>query len=506
MDRPTRALIDRPEAAGWWQSRVLAGALVLLCALPFAWPAVPPLVDLPAHMARYEVALRLADSAELQRFFGYRWSLMGNLGVDLLVQPLARAIGLEPAVKLIVLVIPAVTAAGMLEIARAAHGRIPSTAYFALPFALSAPLLFGFVNFALAAGLAFVVFAIWLRRRSPLLLLVAGPVLFVVHLYGWAMLGLMAVGSVLGRAIAERQAFGAALPQLAAATLPLAPVLLLLLPGSQRQGGPLAEGWFDLPQKLGWLMGALRDHWALLDMLPVIAALLAIAAARVRRVCFDPALAGAAALLALAALLLPYKLMGSAYADMRLFPYALALGVLAIRSERLAFKASAGVAAAALACVALRIGTVTTSNYLASNEQQRLLSALEMMPRGTRLAVLVGQPCDGRWALQRNAHLGSMVTVRRHGFSNDQWAASGLNLLERRYQPPGRFAADPSQLVQPGSCVLTWTVDQALAVVPRPSFDYLWLISTERPDPRLLTGMQPIWRSGDSTLYRIVRR
>ncbi|MCW3797847.1 hypothetical protein OMW55_08525 [Sphingomonas sp. BN140010] len=506
MDRPARALIDQQEAAGWWQSRAIATALVLLCAVPFVWPALPPLVDLPAHMARYQVALHLEDSAELRRFFGYHWALMGNLGVDLLVQPLARLVGLEPAVKLIVVAIPALTAAGMLAIARTAHGRVPATAFLALPFALSAPLLFGFVNFALAAGLALAVFAAWLQRRSPLLLLVAGPILFVVHLYGWAMLGVTTMGAVLGSAYAERQPLRMVLPQLSAAILPLAPVLLFLLLGPHGSGGLLAEAWFDVPQKLGWLMGALRDRWALLDMAPVIAAVLAIALARVRRLGFDPALGGAAALLGLAALLLPYKLMGSAYADMRLFPFALALGVLAIRTERLGPSAAARVAVAALACAGLRVGTVTASNLLAASEQQRLLTALTVLPRGARLAVLVGQPCDNRWALQRHAHLGAMATVRRDGFSNDQWAASGLNLLERRYQPPGRFAADPSQLVQPATCVLTWSVDQALAEVPSDAFDYLWLIGTEPSDPRLLAGFVPVWRSQGAILYRLPRR
>jgi len=505
VDRPAGALIEQREAWGWWQSRPLAIALVLLTTLPFAWPALPPLVDLPAHMARYQVALHLEDSAELQRFFGYHWRLMGNLGVDLAVQPLARLVGLELAIKLIVIAIPALAAAGMLAVARVAHGRLPATALLALPFALSAPLLFGFVNFALSAGLALLVFAAWLRRRSAMLLLVAGPLLFVIHLYGWAMLGLMVVGSVLGRAVVERRPLRTVLPQLAAGTLPLAPVLLLLF-GSPAGGGPLAEDWFDLPQKLGWLMGALRDRWALLDMVPVIAALLAIALARLRRLGFDPALGGAAALLGFAALLLPYKLMGSAYADMRLFPFALALGVLAIRSERLAPKAATQVAAAALACAGLRIGTVTASNLTAASEQERLLTALTHLPRGARVAMLVGQPCGERWALQRNAHLGAMATVRRYGFSNDQWAASGLNLLERRYQPPGRFAADPSQLVQPANCTLTWTVDQALAALPRHAFDYLWLVGTEQPDPRLLAGLVPVWREGGSTMFRLPRR
>ena len=118
--------------------------------LPLLWPDVPPLVDLPGHMGRYRVQLDLATSPFLQRFYTFDWALIGNLGVDLAVIPLARLFGLEPAVKLIVLAIPPLTVVGFLWVAREVHGRIPATALFALPLAYSYPFQFGFVNFALA--------------------------------------------------------------------------------------------------------------------------------------------------------------------------------------------------------------------------------------------------------------------------------------------------------------------------------------------------------------------
>ena len=73
-----------------------------------------PLVDLFGHMGRYRVELDLTHSPWLQRYFDYHWAAIGNLGVDLLVIPLGKLIGLEPAVKLIVLAIPPLTAAGFL--------------------------------------------------------------------------------------------------------------------------------------------------------------------------------------------------------------------------------------------------------------------------------------------------------------------------------------------------------------------------------------------------------
>ena len=60
-------------------------ALILLSALPLLWPDVPPLLDLPGHMGRYRVQLDLATSPDLQQFYGFHWQLIGNLGIDLLV-------------------------------------------------------------------------------------------------------------------------------------------------------------------------------------------------------------------------------------------------------------------------------------------------------------------------------------------------------------------------------------------------------------------------------------
>ena len=69
--------------------------LALLAMLPLLWPTIPPLVDLPGHMGRYRVQLDYADSATLRNFYSFKWNLIGNLGVDLLIIPLSKIFGLE---------------------------------------------------------------------------------------------------------------------------------------------------------------------------------------------------------------------------------------------------------------------------------------------------------------------------------------------------------------------------------------------------------------------------
>ena len=95
---------------------------------------------------RYKVAADLA----LQQWFSLQWLPIGNLGVDLLVVPLAKLAGVELATKLVVMSIPPLTVAGMLWVAREVHNRLPPTVAFALPLAFGHPFMFGFVNFALS--------------------------------------------------------------------------------------------------------------------------------------------------------------------------------------------------------------------------------------------------------------------------------------------------------------------------------------------------------------------
>ena len=60
--------------------------MAVLAVVPLLWPDVPPLVDLPGHMGRYRVQ-QLWDTGQAPWFhdwYNFDWSLIGNLGVDLL--------------------------------------------------------------------------------------------------------------------------------------------------------------------------------------------------------------------------------------------------------------------------------------------------------------------------------------------------------------------------------------------------------------------------------------
>ena len=95
-------MITQGEKLHWWQTRWFVVAVALASIMPLLWPDIPPLVDLPGHMGRYRVQLRSATNPWLTDWYNFRWQLIGNLGIDLLIMPLAPIFGLELAVKLIV--------------------------------------------------------------------------------------------------------------------------------------------------------------------------------------------------------------------------------------------------------------------------------------------------------------------------------------------------------------------------------------------------------------------
>jgi hypothetical protein len=505
---------DEPQA--WWQSRWLVAALIIGSAIPLIYPPVPPLVDLLGHMGRYRVELDLAHSQSLQLYYGYRWAAIGNLGGEVLVKLLGPLIGLEPAVKLIVLVIPPLTVGGFLWVAHEVHGRISPTTFFAIPFVYGHPFLFGFVNYALAMALAFLAFGLWLRlarlgrtRLRALLFVPISVAIFFCHTYGWGALGLLCFSAEAVRQHDRGHSWWrAGLRAAMHASAMALPLALVLAWRSETHGGS-TFGWFNWSFKFAWLFTALRDRWQVLDIASVaVAPLVLIVALAHAKLTFSRNLVFSGLVLVAAFLLLPWTVFGSAYADMRLVPYMIAVLLLAIRFRgRLPQRVGTGLAAAGLLFCVIRMTATTASLALAANDQRAKLAALEHVPTGARVISMVGYACGRVWVLPRNTHLGGMTIVRREGFSNDQWTIEGANLMTLRYTGAGIFSADPSQIVRSNGCKVknNWTVDHALGALRarRERFDYLWLIDVSAPDPKLVADMQPVWRGPGSILYRL---
>lgn len=510
---PARAQHLSPHI-NWWERRSSVVALALLAFVPLLYPAIPPLVDLFGHMGRYRVELDLAHSPYLQRYFGFHWAAIGNLGADIWMMIVGPLIGLEPATKLIVLMIPPLTAAGFLFVAREVHGEIPPTAYFAIPFVFGHPFMFGFVNFALSIALAFLAFGLWLRlarlgrtRLRALLFVPLSIVIFFAHTYGWGVLGLLCFSAEAVRQHDRgRPWFTAALHAALQASVMALPILITLVWRSEAGGGE-TFGWFEWPLKWAWVQFTLRDRWKWFDIASLFVPIAVLIAAGLSRgLTFSRNLAFSAIVLLASFLVIPRTVFGSAYADMRVIPFVFATALLAIRFRGRPDRAlGQALALAALAFCIVRLGGNTLSFAIAARDQAAKLTALDHVERGARVLTFTGLPCRMVWELPRNSHLGAMTIVRRDGFSNDQWVMSGLNLMDLKYRTPGFFAQDPSQIVRPAGCYdrLHLTIDDSLAQFPRTAFDYVWLIDPPPYDSSDVADLTPIWRGPGSILYRV---
>jgi hypothetical protein len=506
------------QPRGWWDNAFVIAAVIVLCAVPLLYPKIPPLVDLFGHMGRYRVELDIGHSPWLRNYYGYHWAAIGNLGVDLLVIPMNAIFGLELGVKLIVLAIPALTAAGFLWVAHEVHGRIPPTAFFALPFVYGHPFLFGFVNFALSMALAFLAFALWLRlgrtgktKLRAYLFVPISVIVFFCHTYGWGALGLLCFSAEAVRQHDRgvgwfRAGFYAALH----ASVMALPIVAMLVWRSEAHGG-LTIDWFDWKMKWEWIYSALRDRWETFDIASLIfvgfVLIFALGSAAFRwQLTFSRNLFFSALVLVASFVIIPRIVFGSAYADMRLAPYMIAVAVLAIRFRGAPKHWLAqGLAIFAIIFVVMRTAGTTASMAIAANDQQEQLTALDHLPMGARVVTLVGDACGFHWLLPRNSHIGAMVIVRKQGFSNDQWVLEGMNLLDLHYAAADGFAADPSQRARPNGCQvgLLRSIDEALARIPRHAFDFVWLVKVPPYDPALSADMKPVWRGPGSILYRI---
>lgn len=501
-DAPAAAALPKGAPRPWWEGRPFVAAMILLAFVPLIYPGFPPLVDLPGHAGRFKVALDIHDSPFLSQWYGYQWRPIGNLGVDVIVYPLAHIIGVELATKLVVMCIPPMTVAGMLWVAREVHNRLPPTVAFALPLAFSHPFLYGFVNFALSMALALLAFGLWLRlgrlNRTRLRAGLFVPISFAIfftHTFGWGTLGLLCFSAEAVRQHDRGTSWWRSAIHAAGHAAFLALPIVVVVGWRTEATGGRTTGWFLWDSKWDYIQRVLRDRWKDWDLVSAaIVWLVPLVALVLPKLTLSRNLVFSALVLAAAFTLLPRTIFGSAYADMRLAPYVAAVLILAIRFKRESdLRLGRMLAIAGVAFLIARTASVAVSLAFADREQREILAALDHVEPGSRVVAFEWWPCRA-WPLERAAHLPSMAIVRREAFSNDQWPLAGAALLTINRPEAGYFGRDPSQIVRRRGCRSEGLpVQMSLERVPRHAYDYLWLINMPPLPSEWTDGWQPVF-------------
>lgn len=496
------------NGATWLDRRWTFIAIVLAMAIPLVWPQLPPLIDVLGHMGRYYIQTHIDRVPALAEAFSFQWKLLGNLGVDLLIEPIGRLFGIELGTKLIVMAVPPLTAAGMLWLAREVHGRVPPATLFALPLAYAFPFQFGFINFSLSVAFALLMLALWVRlarqQRFGLRAALFVPLaclLWLTHMVGWGLFGLAAFGTEAVRRHEKGDSIPMAVVGAGIACLPLAlPLVPMVLISSTARDAHTFD-WLHWSIKLFWLKSLFRDRWFVFDMIstwPLIA--LVVLGFGGRQLSMNRLLAVPAILCFAAFILMPRVTFGSAFADMRLLPFTLALALIAIRPVQGAL--AKWLALAGLLFLGVRLTGNTVSFLLYDRSFRNELQALEHLPRGASVLSLVVRPCTDQWSTPRFDHLPALAIVRRDAFTNEQWTVDSAQAMEVIKPGVGAYGRDPSQLVYPKQCRGEGSdLHEAIATFNRAAFDHVWVLNGWAD----AADLQPIWSNGHSTLYRVKR-
>lgn len=468
------------------ESLILGIVLALLAALPVLVAAVPQMADYGAHLARYHIMLDGGRDPFLARYYDFEWRWTGNLGADILIRPFAAVFGLEAGARIMTALIPALIGLGIVAVEWALRRRVGAGALLALALIWSPAMAMGFLNFGLSLAAALFAFALWVRleawRWRWVAFLPISLVVWVCHMSGWGVLGVM----VFAYEVCRRRDLSAFL-----APWPLLPPLVpLLLSGGA--GGLLDYGPNVMIYKTGIFLQAMRDQNMWLDIYSLAVLLLVFVWALVRGK-VDGRLGIATGLLWLLAVAMPRHLGGGDYADYRLIGVALMIGCLAI--DRPGPRLLLWLAPVLFLA---RLGVTTESWDRTSRQSQTMLTAVDHIPEGARVAgaVLLQR---GQWGLDPFQHLQGFSTVRRNALVNTHFAIPGVHMLHLKEGGPNFL--DPSHRVfhTRGTPVDLSHFPPALQA------DYLWYIGKEEPD-MLPAGARVVYRAPGTLLARLANR
>lgn len=216
-------------------------ALMILSCVPLLLTPLPPLLDYPNHLARMSLLPSLPASSELARYLAVRWAPLPNLGMDGVVPFLAMVMPLDIAGKLFIALTFLLLAGGTAWLHRVLYGRWSRWSLLAFLLLYTRLLLWGFMGYLFACGLALAAFAAWiaLQERYWLLRVVLGAVfalaIYLSHLLAFGLYAVMVAMYEFGQIWLQRKRLIRALRDLVIGGAPFLPALALMA-GNSSEG------------------------------------------------------------------------------------------------------------------------------------------------------------------------------------------------------------------------------------------------------------------------------
>jgi hypothetical protein len=397
------------------RTRWLAWIAALTLALaPLLTVTVPPLEDYPSHLARQFILANLDTMPALAANYQIHWAVLPNLAMESVVPALARWLPVTLACQLFLAATLAGLVGGTAALARAVHGRVGLLPLAAPLLLYNLMLLFGSVNFL--AGTALLLFALagwyasrgWPAAARAAAAAAMAAVLFFAHLFAAAVFLLFLGGALLQ---AWRESHRVPLPEAACLAAAVAAVAGLW---SLKPAGLAASDFAfgDAGTRLTGFAGA--GIFGLASDGPLLAALvlgLAAAAVAARGNPLTPGLRLPLALLAVAAVVMPRRMLGGDEINLRLPVILPFLALAALPPTLLPTRLERPFLAAVLLLLAARSADVAHDWQTIDRDFAEFRQAARLLPAGARL-LTVDDIDDGRRALLY-AHLAELAIPQR---------------------------------------------------------------------------------------------
>ena len=486
---------------------------MVIVLIPFAICSPLPLSDYPNHMARMHILANLQHSADLAKYYALDWGFVPNLAMDLFVPALIPLLSTEAATMLFTAAALFLMVSGTILLNRVLYGRYSLVPFLAFLLLYNRQFLWGFLNYLFSVGLALWIFTahIYFRERvnafariSLFSCLSVG--LIVAHLHAFASYAIL-VGcfeiSMAWRQYHKDRAF--CLRSL------LLPALQFVIPvwmffslssTAQRAGDTQYGNWID---KFVAFLDIFNNYNLALDIATfVFFGSLLIAGLYLRKVHIHPAMRLSIGIMLALYFAMPALMFSSYGADRRLL-IMLALVLLSsidVRLER--SRLCAGLAAAVFILFMTRMTVIGLEWNKAARVYAQVLSAIDRIKPGSRLAVLVGGNLFPSLQNPPLDHLANMAVVKKNVYINSLFAEPGQQVLRLKFVVQNDFSVTPSQTFRVKASEIG-TVNP-FPKLPISQFDYLMIINpkyfvAERP-----AEFERIYKNSVVSLYRHIER
>lgn len=472
--------------------------LALLLLVPY-----PPLMDLPNHMARHWLAAQALAGAELPPFYAIEYRIIPNLAGDLFMPLVLQVLDLDNAVRLYLSVTLALYWLGPALFLSGQGGTAWSLMPFWTVWLFSGTFFWGFLNFTMGLGLAFLTLAhhdLLSRKGGWLNLLLHTflvTLLFFFHLVPWAIYGVLLGCKLLWQTWKPEETTSTSrlTPWVQAILFSLPSLVCFVL--YRRFAATLPSSsefdWSPLPQKFVRLLFIFRGYSWIADALTLgiwLIALTLLVLPAIKRGRWHWTHLGLGALIFLS-FVIPDRIGAGGELDLRLLPAILVCLLASLASvppRNLAL--ALGLVVLALA---LRLGSVGWAWVNISNRLETEAASFAFLQEGDRVLPVILTPEFSK-EYPEDAFL-AWTVISHRTFIPKLLAYPDQQPL--RYTE--RYAACREPIFQDEATKGKVTLKEELV---RRCYNVLWIYDPEKRGVVIPGGFRKVWEEGGVSVWR----